>query len=77
MKYVDEYRDPELAEGVVSAIREKSRTPVRFMEVCGTHTVAIFRSGLKELLPETVTLISANASSRFGFFTAPGESPRG
>ena len=58
MKYVDEYRDPELADGVVSAIREKSRTPVRFMEVCGTHTVAIFRSGLKELLPDTVTLIS-------------------
>ena len=50
MKYVDEYRDPELAEGVVSAIREKSHTPVRFMEVCGTHTVAIFRSGLKEII---------------------------
>lgn len=58
MKYQDEYRDPELAERIVSAINNKSRTPVRFMEVCGTHTVAIFRSGLKELLRETITLIS-------------------
>ena len=50
MKYQEEYRDPELAEKIVSAIRKKSRRQVRFMEVCGTHTVAIFRSGLKELL---------------------------
>jgi len=58
MKYQDEYRDPELAEKIVLAIKQKSRRRVRFMEVCGTHTVAIFRSGLKELLPETITLIS-------------------
>ena len=58
MKYQDEYRDPELAVKIVSAINKKSRTPVRLMEVCGTHTVAIFRSGLKELLRETITLIS-------------------
>jgi len=58
MKYQDEYRDPELAEKIVMAIKQKSRRQVRFMEVCGTHTVAIFRSGLKELLPETITLIS-------------------
>jgi hydrogenase expression/formation protein HypD len=58
MKYMDEYRDPELAERIVTAIKKKSQTPARFMEVCGTHTVAIFRSGMKELLPDTVTLIS-------------------
>lgn len=32
--------------------------PARLMEVCGTHTVAIFRSGLRSLLPEKVRLIS-------------------
>jgi hydrogenase expression/formation protein HypD len=58
MKYRDEYRDPELAGRIVEAIRKKSSTPVRFMEVCGTHTVAIFRAGIKELLPATITLIS-------------------
>lgn len=32
--------------------------PVKLMEVCGTHTVSIFRSGLRSLLPENVELIS-------------------
>jgi hydrogenase expression/formation protein HypD len=31
---------------------------MRLMEVCGTHTVAIFRSGIRSLLPDTVELIS-------------------
>jgi hydrogenase expression/formation protein HypD len=32
--------------------------PVRLMEVCGTHTVAIFRQGIRNLLPEEVKLLS-------------------
>lgn len=32
--------------------------PVRIMEVCGTHTVSIFRSGLRSMLPPNVRLIS-------------------
>ena len=32
--------------------------PVTFMEVCGTHTVSIFRSGLRSLLPEGLRLLS-------------------
>ncbi len=32
--------------------------PIRLMEVCGTHTVAAFRSGLRSLLPEAVELLS-------------------
>lgn len=32
--------------------------PVRLMEVCGTHTVAIFRLGIRDLLPEGITLLS-------------------
>ncbi|MDQ0202386.1 hydrogenase formation protein HypD [Pectinatus haikarae] len=32
--------------------------PTRFMEVCGTHTVSIFRSGIRQLLPEKVDLVS-------------------
>jgi hydrogenase expression/formation protein HypD len=32
--------------------------PVRLMEVCGTHTMAIFRAGLRSLLPENVRLLS-------------------
>ncbi len=36
----------------------KRERPVRFMEVCGTHTVSIFRAGLRQLLPEAVELVS-------------------
>jgi hydrogenase expression/formation protein HypD len=28
------------------------------MEVCGTHTVTIFRNGIKDLLPDHITLVS-------------------
>lgn len=58
MKYLDEYRDPEVARALVERIHAASRRPVRLMEVCGTHTVAIFRNGIRRLLPPTITLIS-------------------
>ena len=32
--------------------------PVRLMEICGTHTMAIARSGIRSVLPEGVTLLS-------------------
>jgi hydrogenase expression/formation protein HypD len=32
--------------------------PVQLMEVCGTHTMAIFRTGLRALLPESLRLLS-------------------
>ena len=39
-------------------IRQLLPQPVRFMEVCGTHTVSIFRAGIRQLLPESVDLVS-------------------
>src|ERR1035437_4512074 len=32
--------------------------PITLMEICGTHTVAIFRHGIRSLLPETIRLLS-------------------
>lgn len=58
MKHLDEYRDSALARNFVARIREISRKPVKLMEVCGTHTVSIFRSGIRSLLPDTITLLS-------------------
>jgi len=58
MKHIDEYRDRELSQKLVEKIKETSRKKVRLMEVCGTHTMAIFRSGIRGLLPETITLLS-------------------
>jgi hydrogenase expression/formation protein HypD len=58
MKHIDEYRDPALSRRIVDKIKTTSRKKVRLMEVCGTHTMAIFRSGIRALLPETITLLS-------------------
>lgn len=52
------FADPALCSGLLERLRAELDAPLRFMEVCGTHTVAIFRSGLRSLLPETVTHLS-------------------
>jgi hydrogenase expression/formation protein HypD len=58
LKYIDEYRDPEVAKGMVDRIKKVIRKEVCLMEVCGTHTTSIFRSGLRALLPDALALIS-------------------
>ncbi len=59
MKYLDEFREGKVAEYLASTIREKAGSEkMTFMEVCGTHTMAIARYGIRELLPDTITLIS-------------------
>ena len=58
MKYIDEFRDPQLARKLLASIRTRSKRPVRFMEFCGGHTHAIFRHGLRQMLPPTVELRS-------------------
>ena len=58
MKYLSEYRDGSLAAKMAERIRALSKKPARFMEICGTHTVAIFKSGVRQVLPEHIKLIS-------------------
>ncbi len=58
LKYIDEYRKADTAGRLADQIRETSKRPIKLMEVCGTHTVTIFRHGLRELLPPHITLIS-------------------
>jgi hydrogenase expression/formation protein HypD len=59
MRYVDEFRDPEL---ITKASEEIFRLAdpgqhYRIMEVCGGHTHAIYRFGLKDILPANIELI--------------------
>ena len=59
MKYVDEFRDPQL---ITKAARRdppagRSGRHYRMMEVCGGHTHAIYRFGLKDLLPPNIELM--------------------
>ena len=58
MKYIDEFRDPQLARKLLADILGRSTRHVRLMEFCGGHTHAIFRHGLRQLLPPTVELRS-------------------
>ncbi|MGQ9619253.1 MAG: hydrogenase formation protein HypD [Candidatus Aminicenantia bacterium] len=60
MKYLRAFRDITLIIPLVEKIKEISSKSRKFkiMEVCGTHTVSLFRSGLRELLKEFVDVIS-------------------
>ncbi len=60
MKYIDEFRDRRLIDKVAGEIRKTvdANRIYNFMEVCGTHTMAIFRFGLRDILPENINLIS-------------------
>lgn len=59
MKYIDEFRDGELARGLSAAIRQAADADRRyhFMEFCGGHTHAISRYGVSDLLPDNVRMI--------------------
>ncbi|MBE3571268.1 MAG: hydrogenase formation protein HypD, partial [Bacillales bacterium] len=59
MKYVDEFRNPELIRKISEEIHRlvNPNDHYRFMEVCGGHTFSIFRFGLQNLLPENIELV--------------------
>ncbi len=59
MKYLEEFRNQDLAQKLSLKIREVAgKDRISLMEVCGTHTMAIHKFGIKGLLPENVRLIS-------------------
>jgi len=58
LKHINEYREPQLVQAIVRDIKAYSKKPIRLMEVCGTHTMSIFRHGIRTLLPDTLTLLS-------------------
>ena len=59
MKYIDEFRDGQIAQKIATRLRDEAR-PDRsysFMEFCGGHTHAISRYGVSELLPSNVRMV--------------------
>lgn len=58
MKHLDEYRDIDLVKPLVEELKQSITKPLRVMEVCGSHTMAIFRNGLRSILPEGMELVS-------------------
>jgi len=59
MEWLKAYRDGEIAGKLAGLLKKQEGfRPVRFMEVCGTHTVSICRHGIRDLLPPAITLTS-------------------
>ena len=61
MNYMDEFRDRQVVLGLAERIRNMAAgrsEPMTFMEICGTHTMAIYQYGIRSLLPREVRLIS-------------------
>ncbi len=61
MSYTSEFRNPEVAARLLAKIREAVAGyagTMTLMEVCGTHTMAIYQHGVRALLPEQIRLIS-------------------
>jgi hydrogenase expression/formation protein HypD len=57
VKFLDEYRDGELAQKLAQEIHRITTKPWTIMEVCGGQTHAIVKFGIDELLPKQITLI--------------------
>lgn len=60
MKKLTSKEKSTVAKTLIERIKQlhKPGEKVRFMEVCGTHTVAIFREGIRQLLPDGIELVS-------------------
>ena len=54
---LNSYKDPELARGLLAKVCSYGKK-ISIMEVCGTHTVALFRTGIRSGLPENLHLVS-------------------
>jgi hydrogenase expression/formation protein HypD len=57
VKYVDEYRDPVLAHGILRSIRDSVTSRWVIMDVCGGQTHSLLRSGIDAELAESIELI--------------------
>ena len=59
MRFVDEFRDPEMARVLAREIARLAdpRRHYKFMEVCGGHTHTIYKHGIEDYLPPNLTLV--------------------
>lgn len=57
MKYVDEYRNPQIALAIAEKVARKVTRSWVLMEVCGGQTHTLMRYGIDELLPKQIELV--------------------
>ena len=57
MKFVDEYRKPEIARALAAEISRRVTRPWVLMEICGGQTHTLMRYGIPDLLPREIDLV--------------------
>ncbi len=57
MKYLTEYRNPELAKKVLAEIEKTVTRPWKIMEVCGGQTHSLVKNGILTVLPDNITML--------------------
>ncbi|MEQ8712743.1 MAG: hydrogenase formation protein HypD [Cyclobacteriaceae bacterium] len=57
MKYLSEYRDPELVSKYLGEIKRTVSRPWTIMEVCGGQTHSLVKNGILDLLPSEITMV--------------------
>ncbi len=57
MKYIDEYRQGDIAARLAEQIAALTDRPLKLMEICGGHTHSIFKYGIEDLLPANIEMI--------------------
>lgn len=58
MRFVDEFRDSATARAIAERMTRASSKPAQFMEFCGSHTHALLRFGIRDMLPPTISMRS-------------------
>lgn len=58
MKFVDEFRNETYAKKLIKDLQNITKDEISIMEVCGTHTMSIFKYGIRDVLPPNIKLIS-------------------
>ena len=57
MKYLSEYRDPEMVESYLKEIHALTTRPWSIMEVCGGQTHGLVKNGILNLLPSEINMV--------------------
>ena len=57
MKYLSEYRDPELVEEFIKEIHRITTKPWTLMEICGGQTHSLVKNGILDMLPKKITMV--------------------
>ncbi len=57
MKYLSEYRDPEMVQEYLKEIHKITTKPWTLMEICGGQTHSLVKNGLLDLLPEKISMV--------------------